>query len=206
MLVIDLLWVVFGLGYIAYKGLKDEGFSLKDVPALLKILGIFVTPLLLIGTVASFAENSSGISKEILSIIAILLTVLLIGFCLFMAIKGWYNQHEFNNAVNKALMDTEADRAELDRLWRMSDEELGNLLGLPLSSIPLDGLGHKNLLDHATEIDRRRAYVIAFILHRKGLRYYRRMSAESGISEYPILETDGGKAFLEYIRNHGINY
>lgn len=108
---------------------------------------------------------------------------------------------QFAECVRQAM-----DRAELDKLQHMSDEELSGLLGLPLNSIPLDGLGLNKILDNYTsEHERRRQYVIAFILRRKGLKYYKKIFTRSSFSysEYPILETDGGKAFLEYVKSKG---
>lgn len=85
--------------------------------------------------------------------------------------------------------ETKKDRARQAELSKMSDEELGQLLGISLNDVPFD---NKGVYVGSTSKQRRRSYAIALIMEGEGLKY----------QPNQILETNGGKAFREFLQHH----
>lgn len=107
MIVIELFWVVFGIGYVIYKGFKEER---ETTLSFFKFFGLLVLILSPLGILRYIADNDSTSEKGriIASLLAIILLLALLCFCLYMiyiAVRNKCSGGQY--AINAILEDEE---------------------------------------------------------------------------------------------------
>lgn len=122
MIIIELFWVVFGIGYVIYKGFKEER---KTTLSFFKYFGLLVLILSPIGILGYFINyvDVSETGRIILLILLTIILVALIGFCLCMIYVAMRNKcsggqyvinviSEENRKKKKSYVDKNIERIE----------------------------------------------------------------------------------------------
>lgn len=149
MLVVDLLWIVFGIIYVISKLQKEEHIFTKENVRLLLILSAFIIiPQIIVGVVCD--EESAEVVRPIVTLVLIILPLLVL--CIYglsFSISGDYNAKKANAELNVRAKQSVQDLRKVfeERGFRnISTQMLEELLNNPISPLQTYGVAGTNLL------------------------------------------------------------
>lgn len=178
----NFVWIVIGVVYVIYKLQQEEKiFSAKSAAIVCAVIAWIFVPWII--CMLLFDNKVADIVS------AVTFGFPMFGLSIYAIICNRLSERSSKKYTQRVYEETEKDRARQAELSRMSDEELGQLLGISLNDVPFD---NKGVYAGSTSKQRRRSYAIALIMEGEGLKY----------QPNQILETNGVKAFREFLQHH----
>lgn len=159
MIIIELFWTVFGIGYVIYKGFKEERKTTLSFFKYFGLLVLILSPIWILGYIAN-NDSTSETGRIVASLLAIVLLLALICFCFYMIYVAVRNKCSGGQYVlNMLLEDNEKKRKSFEQIrprieaeivdkfahygYHIDNDVLDELISNPLS--PINGCHSKEV-------------------------------------------------------------